>query len=177
MSMPAGCVSKADLVAHYAAVRKRLMRSHLKVVAKTISVPPPISTSITRPAPELCVFNIYAQEITGDCDEPPVIDLAPLRRLTIRDIARAVSEYYDVPIMEILSRRRLAKVVRPRQVTFYLCREMTLRSLPEIGRRLGGKDHTTVLHSVNKIALLIKDDPHLAADVMAIRLKLVGPWA
>ena len=71
-----------------------------------------------------------------------------------------------------LSSRRTANVVRPRQIAMYLAKTLTLRSLPEIGRRFGGRDHTTVLHAVRKIESLIGQDTSLAAEIEAIKGQL-----
>jgi chromosomal replication initiator protein len=75
-----------------------------------------------------------------------------------------VARHYNVSRTDICSARRTANVVRPRQVAMYLAKTLTLRSLPEIGRRFGGRDHTTVLHAVRKIAALIPKDAELAAE-------------
>ena len=73
------------------------------------------------------------------------------KRVKIEDIQRVVARQYNVSRSDLLSSRRTANVVRPRQVAMYLAKTLTLRSLPEIGRRFGGRDHTTVLHAVRKI--------------------------
>lgn len=79
------------------------------------------------------------------------------KRIKIEDIQRVVARQYNLSRSDLLSARRTANVVRPRQVAMYLCKVLTLRSLPEIGRRFGGRDHTTVLHAVSKIAWMIGD--------------------
>jgi len=73
------------------------------------------------------------------------------RKVKIEDIQKLVATHYNVSRADILSSRRSAGVVKPRQVAMYLSKILTLRSLPEIGRRFGGRDHTTVLHAVRKI--------------------------
>ena len=73
------------------------------------------------------------------------------QRVKIEDIQKLVASHYSVTRADILSSRRTATVVKPRQVAMYLSKALTLRSLPEIGRRFGGRDHTTVLHAVRKI--------------------------
>ena len=77
------------------------------------------------------------------------------KRVRIEEIQRVVGRRYNVSRADILSSRRTAHVVLPRQVAMYLARVLTLRSFPEIGRRFGGRDHTTILHSVIKISWLI----------------------
>jgi chromosomal replication initiator protein len=71
-----------------------------------------------------------------------------------------------------LSSRRTANVVRPRQVAMYLAKSLTLRSLPEIGRRFGGRDHTTVLHAVRKIEGLVGNDMALAEEIEILKRQL-----
>ena len=73
---------------------------------------------------------------------------------------------------DLLSSRRTANVVRPRQVAMYLAKTLTLRSLPEIGRRFGGRDHTTVLHAVRKIENLVNTDNALAEEIELLKRQL-----
>jgi chromosomal replication initiator protein len=87
------------------------------------------------------------------------------KRVKIEDIQRAVARQYNVSRSDLLSSRRTANVVRPRQVAMYLAKTLTLRSLPEIGRRFGGRDHTTVLHAVRKIEGLVDSDNTLAEEI------------
>jgi chromosomal replication initiator protein len=94
------------------------------------------------------------------------------RRVKIEDIQRIVARHYNVSRADILSARRTATVVRPRQIAMYLAKVLTLRSLPEIGRRFGGRDHTTVLHAVRKIDGLINTDNALADDVDLLKRML-----
>ena len=87
-------------------------------------------------------------------------------------ILRAVCEFYGVSHLSIRSSRRTANIVRPRQVFFYLARELTTRSLPQIGRFIGGRDHTTALHATRKIAGLLETDGALAEAVNQIRAEI-----
>ena len=91
------------------------------------------------------------------------------RRVKIEDIQRIVAKHYNVSRADILSLRRTATVVKPRQVAMYLAKSLTPRSLPEIGRRFGGRDHTTVLHAVRKIEGLVGRDSSLAEEVDLLR--------
>jgi len=95
------------------------------------------------------------------------------KRVKIEDIQRIVAKHYNVSRADVLSSRRTQTVVRPRQVAMYLSKQMTLRSLPEIGRRFGGRDHTTVLHAVRKIDDLVKRDQTLSDEVELIRRMLL----
>ncbi|CAN1484447.1 DnaA ATPase involved in DNA replication initiation [Rhabdaerophilaceae bacterium] len=87
------------------------------------------------------------------------------KRVKIEDIQRLVANHYNVSRADILSSRRTAVVVRPRQIAMYLAKSLTLRSLPEIGRRFGGRDHTTVLHAVRKIEGMVAADTELATEI------------
>ena len=80
------------------------------------------------------------------------------RRVTIEEIQKRVAEHYNIRLSEMYSARRARAVARPRQVAMYLAKQLTSRSLPEIGRKFGGRDHTTVIHATSKIARLIRED-------------------
>jgi Bacterial dnaA protein helix-turn-helix len=104
--------------------------------------------------------------IAGACK----IAFPPIVLNQIEAIQRAViQEFPGVTMSDLKSDRRTAKVVHPRQVAMYLAKKVTLRSLPEIGRRFGGRDHTTVLHAVRKIEAKIENDPELAARIERIK--------
>ena len=96
------------------------------------------------------------------------------RRITVDDIQKTVSEYYGLKQADLLSERRNRAIARPRQTAMWLCKQLTTRSLPDIGRRFGGRDHTTVLHAVRRIEELKAIDAPLAADVEALVRKLRG---
>ena len=95
------------------------------------------------------------------------------RRIRVEDILRIVAKHYGVTRSDLLSSRRTANVVRPRQIAMYLAKTLTLRSLPEIGRRFGGRDHTTVLHAVRKIDANVANDKVLAEEVEALKRLLL----
>lgn len=91
------------------------------------------------------------------------------RRVRIEDIQRVVARHYNVSRQELVSNRRTRVIVKPRQVAMYLSKTMTPRSFPEIGRRFGGRDHTTVLHAVRKIEDLISGDSKLSHEVELLK--------
>lgn len=95
------------------------------------------------------------------------------KRVKIEDIQKLVATHYNVSRADILSSRRTANVVRPRQIAMYLSKVLTLRSLPEIGRRFGGRDHTTVLHAVRKIEGLKGNDQVLSEEVELLKRMLL----
>ena len=88
------------------------------------------------------------------------------KKLTIDEIQRKVADYYALKMTDLLSARRAREVARPRQVAMYLAKKLTPRSLPEIGRRFGGRDHTTVMHAVKRIEELRAADSELNNDVV-----------
>jgi chromosomal replication initiator protein len=94
------------------------------------------------------------------------------RRVTIDEIQKRVAEHYNIKFSDMHSERRARAVARPRQVAMYLCKQLTPRSLPEIGRKFGGRDHTTVMHAVRKIEELRAADRALAEDVELLRRML-----
>jgi len=96
------------------------------------------------------------------------------RRITIDEIQRKVAEHYTLRLQDMHSARRSRNVARPRQVAMYLCKKLTPRSLPEIGRKFGGRDHTTVMHAVRKIEELVGEDIAFADEVKVITRKLKG---
>jgi chromosomal replication initiator protein len=95
------------------------------------------------------------------------------KRVRIEDIQKLVASRYNVSRADILSSRRTANVVRPRQIAMYLAKVLTLRSLPEIGRRFGGRDHTTVLHAVRKIEGLSGSDTALSEELELLKRMLL----
>jgi len=96
------------------------------------------------------------------------------RRITIDEIQRKVAEHFTLRLEDMHSARRSRNVARPRQVAMYLCKKLTPRSLPEIGRKFGGRDHTTVMHAVRKIEELVGDDIAFADEVKTLARKLKG---
>ncbi len=92
--------------------------------------------------------------------------------ISIETIKQLVAEHYGIKLSDMHSSRRARNIARPRQVAMFLCKTMTTHSFPEIGRKFGGKDHTTVLHAVRRITELLESDPELQEDVRIVRGKL-----
>jgi len=116
--------------------------------------------------------KLTGQPVTLEMAEREMRDLirpAEPKRVRIEDIQRVVARQYNVSRADLLSSRRTANVVRPRQVAMYLAKVLTLRSLPEIGRRFGGRDHTTVLHAVRKIETLAGNDSAFADEIETLK--------
>jgi chromosomal replication initiator protein len=122
--------------------------------------------------------KLTGQVVTVEMAERAVRDLVrpqDPKRVKIEDIQRVVARQYNVSRADLLSSRRTANVVRPRQIAMYLAKALTLRSLPEIGRRFGGRDHTTVLHAVRKIEALATNDSALAEEIELLKRLLQEP--
>jgi chromosomal replication initiator protein len=96
------------------------------------------------------------------------------KRITIDEIQKATAEHYGMKQADLISERRNRAIARPRQTAMWLAKHLTTRSLPDIGRRFGGRDHTTVLHAVRRIEELKAGDPQLARDVETLTRKLRG---
>jgi chromosomal replication initiator protein len=120
-------------------------------------------------------WNLMHAPITLESVETIIRDLVlgvEPRRIKVEDILRIVSRHYAVPKAEILSDRRHRSVVRPRQIGMYLAKQLTSRSLPEIGRRFGNRDHTTVLHAIRKIDRELSGDPRLKDEIEELKRQL-----
>jgi len=94
------------------------------------------------------------------------------RKISIEEIQRQVAEHYNIRLSEMIGPKRVRNFARPRQVAMYLCKHLTSRSLPEIGRRFGGRDHTTVMHGVKRIDELRNQDVQIADDLEILRRTL-----
>ncbi len=120
--------------------------------------------------------QLVGRDITLETTQEVLHDLirANDRRVTIDDIQKQVASHFNVRVADMHSARRARSVARPRQVAMYLAKQLTSRSLPEIGRKFGGRDHTTVMHAVRKIDELREIDPAFAEDVELLRRMLEG---
>jgi len=119
--------------------------------------------------------NLAGAPMTLESAEVAIRDLIRARepkRVRVEEILKLVSAHFNVTRADLLSSRRTASVVRPRQIAMYLSKTLTLRSLPEIGRRFGGRDHTTVLHAVRKVESLIDNDPALKDEIALLKRML-----
>ena len=115
--------------------------------------------------------SFVGRPLTIDMAQEVLKDLirASQRRITIDDIQRKVADYYNLRLSDLLSARRSRTIARPRQVAMYLSKILTTRSLPEIGRKFGGRDHTTVMHAVKKIEELKLQDINFNEDIELLK--------
>ena len=113
------------------------------------------------------------KEITLDMTQDVLKDMLRSydKRTTIDEIQKKVAEHFNISVKEMQSSRRARTVARPRQIAMYLAKQLTSRSLPEIGRKFD-RDHTTVMHAVRKVEELILEDASLAENVDALRRTL-----
>ena len=111
--------------------------------------------------------SLVGHEITLELAQDCLADIlrASERKISIEEIQRQVSDHYNIRLSDLIGPKRVRVFARPRQVAMYLAKHMTSRSLPEIGRRFGGRDHTTVMHAVKRIEELRADDSELDADI------------
>ncbi len=118
--------------------------------------------------------SLVGREVTLDVAQECLADIlrASDRKVTIDEIIRKVADHYNLRLSDMLSPRRARAVARPRQVAMFLSKMLTSKSLPEIGRRFGGRDHTTVIHAVRKIEELKSVDNQIAEDVELLRRML-----
>jgi len=124
----------------------------------------------------LAYANLVGRSIDLETAQDVLHDLlrANDRRVTIEEIQKRVSEHFNIKQSEMHSARRSRAIARPRQVAMYLAKQLTARSLPEIGRKFGGRDHTTVMHAVKKVDELRQEDSSFAEDVELLRRMLEG---
>jgi len=122
----------------------------------------------------LAYSDLVGREVTLESTQEVLRDLlrANDRRITIEEIQKKVAEHFNIRMSDMHSARRARTVARPRQVAMYLAKQLTSRSLPEIGRKFGGRDHTTVMHALKKIDELRQEDIALSEDLDLLRRML-----
>ncbi|AWI82344.1 chromosomal replication initiation protein DnaA [Alloyangia pacifica] len=118
--------------------------------------------------------SLVGQPITMELTQDCLADVlrASDRKISIEEIQRKVADHYNIRLSDLIGPKRVRNFARPRQVAMYLCKQLTARSLPEIGRRFGGRDHTTVMHGVKRIEELRMQDSQIADDIELLRRAL-----
>ena len=169
-------------------LRLEILQAKAAMIAKEVEIPQPVleflARRITSNVRELegALNRVIAQAtlvgraITLDLAQEILQDLLRTyeRRVTIEEIQRRVAEHYGIRLTDMHSARRARAVARPRQVAMYLAKQLTPRSLPEIGRKFGGRDHTTVMYAIRKIEDLRTTEPLLSDDIETLRRLLHG---
>ena len=105
---------------------------------------------------------------------PPTLPRDAKGYVRVEVIRRAVADHYDIRVHDMMSDRRTADLTLPRFVTFYLCRHLTLKSLPEIGRKMGGRDHSTILYGVRRLSEMLLNNERLQASIEMLTEQLGG---
>ncbi|MBV8914569.1 MAG: chromosomal replication initiator protein DnaA [Acetobacteraceae bacterium] len=181
-----GCGMVADL--HATTFELRISILEAKTATAGVDVPPKVleflAHKITSNIRELegalnrlvAHTNLFGRPITLDSTQEVLHDVlkAHDRRVTIEEIQRKVAEHWSIRLTDMTSARRARSVARPRQVAMYLAKQLTSRSLPEIGRKFGNRDHTTVMHAVARVAELMEQDTEFAERVELLRRMLEG---
>lgn len=118
--------------------------------------------------------SLVGREITLELAQDCLADIlrASDRKVTVDEILRKVSEHYNIRLADMIGPKRVRTIARPRQVAMYLAKTMTTKSLPDIGRRFGGRDHTTIMHGIRKVEELKATDSQLADDIDLLRRML-----
>ena len=117
---------------------------------------------------------LVGREITLELTQDCLADVlrASDRKITVEEIQRKVSDHYNIRLSDLIGPKRVRTFARPRQIAMFLSKQLTSRSLPEIGRRFGGRDHTTVMHGVRRIEELRAQDSQIAEDLELLRRSL-----
>lgn len=179
-----GCGMVADL--HATTFELRISILELKALRAGVAVPHKVmeflAHKITGNVRELegalnrliAHANLFGRPVTLEAVPEVLQDLlkAHDRRVTIDEIQRKVAEHYNIRLTDMSSARRARAVARPRQVAMFLAKQLTTRSLPDIGRRFGNRDHTTVMHAINRVTELMATDAGFAEDVELLRRML-----
>jgi chromosomal replication initiator protein len=179
-----GCGMVADL--HATTFELRISILQAKARTQNVPVPPKvmeflahkIATNVRELEGALnrliAHANLFGRPVTLESAQEVLHDVlrAHDRRITIEEIQKRVAEHYNIRLTDMSSPRRARNVARPRQVAMYLAKQLTSRSLPEIGKRFGGRDHTTVMHAVSRIAELMQQDTAFAEDVELLKRML-----
>jgi chromosomal replication initiator protein len=179
-----GCGMVADLHATTYELRISILESKARLAG--VAVPPKVmeflAHKITANVRELegalnrlvAHANLFGRPVTLETAQEVLHDVlrAYDRKVTIEEIQRRVAEHHNIRLADMSSPRRARAVARPRQIAMYLAKQLTSRSLPEIGRKFGNRDHTTVMHACNKVCELMERDAAFSEDVELLRRML-----
>ncbi len=179
-----GCGMVADL--HATTFELRISILEAKAARAGVPVPPKVMEFLAHKIASnvrelegalnrlIAHANLFGRPVTLEATQEVLHDIlkAHDRRVTIEEIQRRVAEHWNIRLTDMSSARRARAVARPRQVAMYLAKQLTSRSLPEIGRKFGNRDHTTVMHAVSRVSELIERDASFAEDVELLRRML-----
>jgi chromosomal replication initiator protein len=179
-----GCGMVADL--HATTFELRVSILEAKAARAGVTVPPKLleflARKITSNVRELegalnrlvAHANLFDRQLTLETAQEVLHDVLKAfdRRVSILEIQKRVCEHYNIKVSEMSSARRARNIARPRQVAMYLAKQLTSKSLPDIGRHFGDRDHTTVMHAVSRVTELMGADANFAEDVELLRRTL-----
>ncbi len=171
--------------------RLAILKSRAATVAKERNQPPISESALARiadvedttPRDLIGLFSklaLYAGVTKNPASADSIVDMIlrggpGVHRISIEDIQRKAAEFYHLDLRDFISKQRSRRVARPRQIAMYLSRQLTERSLPEIGKRFGGRDHTTVLHACRRIEELCDADPMFRQEIEFLKDVLNKP--
>lgn len=172
-------ITPPDLETRIAILRSKVEEDHINIGNDTLNyIAGQIDSNIRELEGALNQVQVYAK-LTGETITPHLASqaLKGLRHdskpaISVATIQKQVAEYYNITQSDILGKKRVKQIVVPRQIAMYLSRELTDFSLPKIGNEFGGKDHTTVLHAIDKIEAALKTDPQLQDDIHKLKERL-----
>ncbi|MBP1041341.1 chromosomal replication initiator protein DnaA [Vagococcus sp. BWB3-3] len=175
-------ITPPDLETRIAILRKKADAERLEIPDDTLSyIAGQIDSNIRELEGALVRVQAYAtmnsQDITTSLAADSLKTLRPIgqkNQLSILTIQEEVCDYYHIQLKDLKGKKRVKTIVLPRQIAMYLSRELTDNSLPKIGAEFGGKDHTTVIHSHEKIQQLIENDPSIQKEVGEIKNRLIS---
>lgn len=170
-------IQPPDLETRAAILRKKAALEQIEIKDEIIlMIADKITTNIRELEGALTRIKAYASMTGQEIDEAlaeralrDIIPSAPKETISVERIQKVVAEYFNLRIEDMKAKKRTKAVAHPRQIAMYLCRELTDLSLPKIGEKFGGRDHTTVMHAQEKIAKDIKNNPSIAQQIEAIK--------
>ncbi|MDO4903083.1 MAG: chromosomal replication initiator protein DnaA [Limosilactobacillus sp.] len=174
-------ITPPDLETRIAILRSKVEADHIDIGNDTLNyIAGQIDTNVRELEGALTKIQVYA-ELNNEIITPHLAAQAlsgyrntAKREVTVEDIQKQVASYFNITQADIIGKKRVKQIVMPRQVAMYLTRELTDYSLPKIGKDFGGKDHTTVLHAIDKIEDAIKVDNKLQDDIQKLKSQLNG---
>ncbi len=172
-------ITPPDLETRIAILRSKVEEDHIDIGNDTLNyIAGQIDTNIRELEGALTKVQAFAN-LSGERITPSLASqaLKGLHRvakneISIATIQKQVADFYNITQGDILGKKRVKQIVMPRQIAMYLSRELTDSSLPKIGNEFGGKDHTTVLHAIDKIEAELKKDTDLQNDITKLKAKL-----
>ena len=153
---------------------RRMTSDVISSIAAEIPNVPPGSVYFAALRKILAYVRFHGREVTIEVARTALKDLLSIqnRQISVENIQKAVADFYSIKVADMYSKKRPANIARPRQIAMFMAKELTQKSLPEIGELFGGRDHTTVLHAVRKIGEERSHDGQLNHEIHVIEQTL-----